>query len=315
MPAAERVRRTILIAGSGYTGRRLADRLAAGADSVIALRRGGTPDAAGRGGIQPVRCDLDDPEDRRRLAERLAEIEGPIRIAYLVPPKPIAAGADPQSSDDARLAAFLDAVSDSGASVARLVLASTSGVYGDCGGATVSEDTPVNPRTDRARARVAAEATATRWSDENGASLCILRIAGIYGPGRLPVRQIRSKQPIIHPDEAGPGNRIHVDDLVEAFVRALDQPDPPRLVNVCDGDHLSSSGFYLAVAAAAGLPPPPLVSRSRAQSTFGEARLSFLNESRQLDATRLTRDLAVRLRYPDATLGIRASLNEEGDQG
>ena len=263
----------MLVAGSGYTGRRLADRLAAGGDRVIELRRGGVTDPAGRGGIQSVRCDLDEAGDRRRLAERLADLEGPIHLAYLVPPQPIATGADPQSSDDVRLAAFLNAVSDSGASVARLVLASTSGVYGDCGGATVSEDRPVNPQTDRARARVAAEATAARWTGKTRSSLCILRIAGIYGPGRLPLRQIRARQPIIHPDEAGPGNRIHVDDLVEAFVRALELPNPPRLVNVCDGNHLSSSGFCLAVAAAAGLPPQPLVSRRRAQSTFGDARL------------------------------------------
>lgn len=301
----------VLIVGSGYAGGRLAARLAGAGRTVITLRR--NPPSATADGVETLRCDLDDPDDRRALADRLAAAGTPLRVAYLVPPARIPADANPGESSDSRLAGFLDSMRD--IDVTRLVLASTSGVYGDRGGAPVSEDTPVRPQSDRARARVAAEATAMRYAASRATSLCILRIAGIYGPGRLPLEQIRASRPIIHPDESGPGNRIHVDDLVTSLAMALDAQRPPAVVNVCDGNHLSSSAFCLAVAAAAGLPAPPLVTRAEAQRTFGDARLSFVNESRTLDATRLIRELGVRLRYPDPLEGIRASLGTGDGQG
>lgn len=304
----------VLIAGSGYTGTRLAIRLAAAGRPVIALRRGAAAEPAGdAAAIEWLRCDLDAPPDLDRLAARLERLDGPVRVAYLVPPGTIVGPAG--RAGDSRLAAFLATLDRTDAKVERLVLASTSGVYGDHAGATVTEETPVNPQTERAVARVAAEATVTRWARKAGVPVCTLRIAGIYGPGRLPLKAIRSRQPIIRPAEAGPGNRIHVDDLVSAFVAALRAPAPPQVVNVCDGNPLSSSDFSLEVAKAAALPPPPQVSRAEAQTTFGAMRLSFLNEQRTLDATRLTRDLGVALRYADPLAGIRASLGPGDLQG
>ena len=95
------------------------------------------------------------------------------------------------------------------------------------------------------------------------------------------------------------------------FEAALSHAAPPAVVNVADGDHTSSSAFALATAELAGLPAPPFISRAEAQERFSPARLSFLNESRRLDATRVTGALGVELACPDHRAGIRASLSAD----
>ncbi|MEM9057997.1 MAG: NAD-dependent epimerase/dehydratase family protein [Pseudomonadota bacterium] len=188
------------------------------------------------------------------------------------------------------------------------MLASTSGVYGDRGGRVTPETTPVNPQTTRAKRRVRLEQT---LAQSDATSTVVLRISGIYGPGRLPLDSIRRGDPIIDPDEAGPGNRIHVDDLVAICIAALDHPAPPAVVNVADGDHTSSSDFTLAVADIVGLTPPERISRTEAQQRLSPGRLSFLNESRLLDTHVLREALGITPAYRFHRDGIAASLNPD----
>ena len=68
---------------------------------------------------------------------------------------------------------------------ARFVYLSTTGVYGDCGGKLIDEATPVAPETERAEQRVAAEDTLRDWSQHENVELVVMRVPGIYGPGRL----------------------------------------------------------------------------------------------------------------------------------
>jgi nucleoside-diphosphate-sugar epimerase len=191
-----------------------------------------------------------------------------------------------------------------------LVYVSTTGVYGDTGGATVDERSPLVPGNDRARRRVAAEAAATAWCAARGVRCVVLRVPGIYGPHRLPLERLERGEPAIRPEEAGPGNRIHVDDLVASIVAAIDQPAAQGAYNVTDGDHSSTTDYLQATALAAGLPAPALVSKAEAAARISPGMLAFLLESRRVDNRRLREDLGVRLTYPDMRGGIRASLAE-----
>ena len=222
----------------------------------------------------------------------------PFSILYTVPP--IADG-----GEDRRLNQLFELLESK---PARFVYLSTTGVYGDCAGQSVDENTPVKPMNRRSRARVAAENTLSRLCKNLGIECVVLRVPGIYGPGRLGLERIREGAPIIAEAEAGPGNRIHVDDLAACSVAALNTAVPSGIYNVGDGDHRSSSWFAKTVADVAGLKPPPEISWAEAEATFSESRLSFLRESRRVDTTKMRETLGLTPRYEDPVEGIRASL-------
>lgn len=225
----------------------------------------------------------------------------PWSLLYTVPP-----GRD--AIADKRLAVFLDAIGS--CPPERIVYLSTSGVYGDRGGSTVSEDDPVAPGSDRARRRMDAEARVRAFSDRHKIAWVVLRVPGIYGPGRLRLESIRSGEPVLRAEDCGPGNRIHRTDLALCCLAALQTSHKDRVFNVSDDEHASSCAFTLEVARQAGLPPPPQISMAEAGRRFSAMRLSFLEESRLLDNTRMHRELGVSLLYPGMSSGIAASLAE-----
>ncbi len=273
-----------VVAGTGYTGRRVLERLPA--DRVMGLSRTA---------IDTTRVfhtvDFDGAD-----ALPLDATE-PCAIVYTVPP-----GGD----DDQRLRGFLDRLPPR--VVRRFVYLSTTGVYGDCCGAVVDEDTPVNPGSRLSKPRVAAERLLGEWSDRNGCDLVILRVPGIYGPGRLGLGRLRDGTPVLREEEANPGNRIHVEDLATCCIAALASDVPAGIYNVGDGDHRSSTWFADEVARQAGLAPPPRISRTQAAREFSPMRLAFLASSRVVDTTKMRTVLKVTPRYEDPAEGIAASL-------
>lgn len=278
----------IVVAGAGYTGGRVLAAL--GPERAIGFRRSATT-AAGM-----VRVDLD-REDISALS-----LPADYALLYTIPP----ARDGDADSRLARLLARLDPLPG------RVVYLSTSGVYGDCGGEVVDEKREPRPATPRAGRRLSAERQLQEWADAHGVALVVLRVPGIYGPGRLGVERLRECAPVIREADAHPGNRIHVDDLVSACVAALSPARPAGLYNVADGDHRSGTWFANTVARLAGLPAPPEVSREEARRTFRESRLSFLGESRRLDNRKMREVLGVLPRYARAEDGIRASLEADG---
>jgi nucleoside-diphosphate-sugar epimerase len=283
-----------LIVGCGYTGLQLARRLQP-LWRVTALAR--SADAASKlqaAGIASVRLDL----DATAVTGTLADAAEQAAIAYLVPP--------PDSgSTDPRLARFLDAIGSARPTV--LLYMSTSGVYGDTRGGVVTEQSPVAPANDRSRRRVAAEAAAQAWCAARGVRCVVLRVPGIYGPGRLPLERLRRGEPALRPADAGPGNRIHVDDLVTACAAALEQP-VHGVFNVSDGNPATSTEFLQRTAALAGLPPPPLVALEEAEGRISAGMLVFLRESRRIDNRRMREELGVTPRFASLDEGIAASL-------
>lgn len=285
-----------LIVGCGYVGSRLAAALTG---QVVALVRNDA--AAGRlarQGIGAVACDLDQLSPGRSPPVAC----GGASVFYLAPPP----GEGPT---DPRLRRWLDTL-DSRALPRRLLYMSTTGVYGD---GRVDEDTPPVAYSDRARARLDAELAVREWCEARGVGWTILRVPGIYGPGRLPLERLRRGEPAIAAAEAGPGNRIHVDDLVRTCVAAAaSQVAANRLYNVGDGNHASATEYFRAVARLAGLPPPVELPRAEARRQMSAPAWSFLGQSREVDTSRMERELRPGIRYRDLVAGIRASLGSEG---
>lgn len=268
---------TFVVVGIGYVGQRLVDNQAQ--ESVIGLSRSTGFDLDADDGVPfPLPADYS--------------------LLYTVPPL--------QSfSNDVRierLIARLDPLPN------RFVYISTTGVYGDCGGAMVDEGGPVNPGSDRARLRVAAETSLQAWCEPNNVECVILRVPGIYGPGRLGIDRIRSGAANIQDSEANPGNRIHVDDLVSCCEAGLSKASPPGIYNVGDGDFRSATWFASEVARQCGEPPPPEISFEDAKREFSAMRMSFLRESRRIDTRKMRDVLGVTPVYANPEDGIKASL-------
>ena len=187
----------------------------------------------------------------------------------------------------------------------RVVYISTTGVYGDCAGAWIDETHPVAPIAARSQRRLDAEETLRRWSAASGRDLVILRVAGIYGPDRLPLERLRAGAPMVRPEDSPYTNRIHVDDLVAACIAAMERAPSGALYNACDGHPSTMTDYFLDVAAAAGLPSPPLIGLEEAADRLSEGMLSYLSESRRLRNDRLREGLGVVFRYPSLAEGLR----------
>jgi nucleoside-diphosphate-sugar epimerase len=274
-----------LVVGPGYTGGRVLE----GLDGAIALGRSLPGDQ---------RLDLDDN------AELLTPLPADYSVVYPVPPAPNQAGDD-------RLARFLGLLPHN---PARIIYLSTTGVYGNRDGALVDEAAEPNPESRQSVRRLAAESLLQDWCDSRDTTPIILRVPGIYGPGRLGTERIRAATPVLREEDAGPGNRIHVDDLASCCIAALSSEVPAGIYNVGDGDTRTTTWFMNEVARQAGLPPPPTVTRKEAERTFSPMRLSFLRESRIVDVTKMREILGVLPKYTNPADGIAASLKEEQSQ-
>jgi nucleoside-diphosphate-sugar epimerase len=283
----------VSIIGCGYTGLRLAERWQKSGASVrgFASRIESLQQIAAAG-AQALPMDLD-------AAIAPVDFSGHL-VYYAVPPARL--------PGDPRLERFLDGLLGA---PKRIIYLSTTGVYGNQAGARVSEDTPPEPRTERAARRLAAEDTLRAWAEPRGVSWCVLRVAGIYGPGRLPLERLRRAVPAVVSYQATPSNRIHVTDLVTACMAAGALAAANRKIyNISDGSDDSLTDYLLRVATIAGLPAPPLVGRAEAERILPASAWSFLAESRRVDNRRMLQELGVRLEYQDIDVGIRASLDE-----
>jgi nucleoside-diphosphate-sugar epimerase len=255
-------------------------------DSVIRLRERRIP---------ALKVDLDLP------VPSLPSLQGE-DLYYFAPPPA-------QGREDSRVAHLLSQIAEAG-QPRKVVYLSTTGVYGDCGGEWVDESRPPAPAADRAYRRLDAENRWRAWSRESGGALVILRVAGIYGPGKLPESRLRSGRPMVAEADAPITNHIHTLDLVEICLAAMSRGAPGELFNVCDGHPGSMTGYFNTVADFLGLPRPPTISLAEAQRQLTPGMLSYLGESRRLSNRKLVEELGVELRYPTLAEGLPASLGD-----
>ena len=229
----------------------------------------------------------------------ITEILDESTIIYMAPP-------NKDKDKDPRLENFLNNTKKS--NIEKIIYISTSGVYGDCGGSYVTEDAELKPLTSRAKKRVIAEKMIMKYSAENNTNYIILRVPGIYGLGRLPLRKIREREPLVIKDECKITNLINVEDLARVVWRVVKDNIKNEVLNVSDGTPITSTEYYLKIYDELGIEYPPFIKMEEAAKYYSDERLSFMCESRILDVTKMNRLFSDCIKYSNISDGIKRSL-------
>jgi nucleoside-diphosphate-sugar epimerase len=231
-------------------------------------------------GAVPLVANLDHPAAIARLAG-LAPY-----IVHLAPP--------PSEGLKDRRTRNLTAILPQGGT---LVYISTTGVYGDCGGAWVDETRTVSPQNARAKRRVDAEQVLRGWARRSGTRLSILRVPGIYAQDRLPIERLKKGTPALRDEDDVYTNHIHADDLARIAALALFRAKPCRIYHAVDDSELKMGAYFDVVADAFGLPHAPRLPREELARVVSPMLLSFMSESRRLKNERIKTELGVQLQY------------------
>ena len=278
--------------GYGFSAAALGRRLAARGFAIAGTCR--HEEKAARLRAEGIDCFIfgDHP-----LADPASALAGTTHLLLSVPP---GADGDPvlamHAADIARIAPQLEWMG----------YLSTTGVYGDRSGGWVDESTPLAPGTRRGRRRLEAEAAWRAFATRTGAPLHIFRLAGIYGPGRNPLRGILdgTARRIVKPGQVF--SRIHVDDIAAVLEASIDRPRPGAAYNVCDDAPAPPQDVVAYAAELLGRPPPPEIPFDKAELT--PMARSFYADSKRV-SNRLIRDeLGMTLKYPTYREGLKALL-------
>lgn len=281
----------VVIVGCGDIGKRVAALSATNGHTVTALVRSPEKLDHLRDTVSRiVSVNLDDPSTIPPLPTSGAT------VFYFVPP-PGGGVVDP------RIRNFCAAISEDGMP-ARIVYLSTTGVYGDCGDLPVTEERVPDPQTTRGMRRLDAETAVSAWGKAHGVPVVILRVTGIYGPGRLPLQHLCGGAPVLAEDDALITNRIHADDLATICSAAAEKGEDGDIFNVSDGEHGSMTQYFNAVADLLGMERPRQVSREEAGRTMPPLLYSYFSESRRIDNTHMLAKLGVTLTYPTLAQGL-----------
>ena len=192
------------------------------------------------------------------------------------------------------------------ATAASVTYLSTTGVYGDLGGGWAFETSPVNPGSDRAKARVLAE---QQWREATGGAARIVRLPGIYGPGRSPFERLRAgtAQRIVKPGQVF--SRVHVDDIASGLAAMLDRPHVSGVFHLCDDEPAPPQDVTAFAADLLGMAPPPEVAFETAD--LSAMARSFYAECKRVSNARTKSALGWRPHYPSYREGLRAVLAAE----
>lgn len=189
---------------------------------------------------------------------------------------------------------------------------STTGVYGDWGGAEVTEEDDLLPSGKRGRRRVAAEKAWFDLGRRHGLCVQSFRLAGIYGPGRNALETVRSGRArrIVKPGQVF--SRIHVEDIARTVLASIKQPNCGAAYNVCDDDAAPPQDVIAHACGLLGVDPPP-------EQDFATAKLSpmaasFYEDNKRVSNARIKQELGVKLRYPDYRAGLMALYDEILDE-
>ncbi|HSK41596.1 MAG TPA: SDR family oxidoreductase [Arenibaculum sp.] len=289
--------------GLGYSALALIDRLQPQGWRIAGTTR--TPGTAARLGARGIEVH---PFDRGRpIEDAAAVLAGTTHLLSTVPPD---AEGDPVLARHAADIAGIGAGIGAGIEGLRWVgYLSTTGVYGDHGGAWVDEDAPRRPSGRRGAARVAAEDGWLALLHEHGVPVHLFRLPGIYGPGRSAIDALRAgtARRIDKPGQVF--SRIHVEDIARALEASMARPAPGRAYNICDDEPAPGHEVTAHAACLLGIEPPPLVPFDRAD--LSPMAASFYADSKRMRNDRMKRELTGALRYPTYREGLAAQIEAE----
>ncbi len=288
--------RRLFCFGLGYTARALARALIAEGWEIAGTCRG--EDARRELEAEGIAAHLFDRE--RPLTGAAAVLAGATHLLSSVPP---------DATGDAVLDCHAEAIAHAEA-IEWIGYLSTTGVYGNHRGLWVDEDTPSTPSGERGRRRVAAEELWLNYWWGHGIPVHVFRLAGIYGPGRSALDQVRAGTARRIDKQGHVFSRVHVDDIVAVLRASLARPNGGRAYNVCDDAPAPPAEVIEYACELLGAEPPPLV-------PFDEADLSpmaasFYADNKRVRNDRIKGELGVALAHPDYRSGLAAILAAGG---
>ena len=292
---------THVVLGCGDVGRRIVKKLQAGAfvnsqssfDKAIGL------------GLKPRYLELDSlPASNVKTTKAphplipvLADVADSYAYYTIAPQK--------RGEHDERSRTLISLLEHAKAIPSKLVLISTTGVYGDAQGQWIDETHAINPSTERAKRRCDSELQWHTFMLKYKRVLSTLRVPGIYARSRLPIERIKKRVPVVRSEEVGFTNRIHAYDLAAICICANQKVEASTILNASDGKPGTITQYLQTVADYLGEPELPEVTLEQAQSMLSEGMLSYLSESRRIRNTKLLRLLDYTFMYPDFRLGIK----------
>jgi nucleoside-diphosphate-sugar epimerase len=189
-----------------------------------------------------------------------------------------------------------------------IVYLSTIGVYGNYDGAWIDENSDCRPREERSCRRLAAEHGWQSLSARSGLPVAILRLAGIYGPGRNALKNLQqgTAKRIVKTGQVF--NRIHVADIAQAIDAAFDRR-ADGIFNITDDEPSPPGDPIVYAAKLLGLEPPPEISFDQARSSMSEMAASFYLDVKRVSNVKLKTALGVKLRYPTYREGLSALMD------
>ncbi len=273
----------LLIVGCGDVGQRMLPILVKSHKVYVLTTQTEKLSLFRQAGAVPLYGNLDDSSTLHRLSQ-IADT-----VIHLAPP-------NPSGSSDLRTKSLIQALSKGGR-VRRFIYISTTGVYGDCGGQLISETQPVQPQNLRAIRRVDAEKQLRAWAIQQGISVVILRVPGIYAGNRLPVERLQKGTAALIANDDVYTNHIHADDLARLTILAMYRASPQRVINACDDSDLKMADYFDLVADKMDLPKPPRVDKETLKTMVSPQLLSFMQESRRISNARL-QEIGFKFLYP-----------------
>jgi len=212
--------------------------------------------------------------------------------------------APPNDAGDPTLASAGEALASIAGDLQWLGYLSTTGVYGDHGGAWIDEDTPAGAIGARGQKRVDAETQWRAFSEAHGVPSMYFRLAGIYGPGRNQLTSVvnQTARRIDKPEQVF--SRIHVEDIATILAASMARPDAGRAYSVCDDEPAPPQDVVAYAAELLGQSPPPLVPFEAAE--LSPMARSFYGDNKRIRNQRIKDELGVTLAYPSYREGLKA---------
>ena len=212
--------------------------------------------------------------------------------------------APPNEAGDPTLTSAGEALASIAGDLQWLGYLSTTGVYGDHGGAWIDEDTPAGTIGARGQKRVDAETQWRAFSEAHGVPSMYFRLAGIYGPGRNQLTSVvnQTARRIDKPEQVF--SRIHVEDIATILAASMARPDAGRAYSVCDDEPAPPQDVVAYAAELLGQSAPPLVPFEAAE--LSPMARSFYGDNKRIRNQRIKDELGVTLAYPSYREGLKA---------